>query len=93
MVLNATTAIIDSPPTAQQDTLELLLQDREWVTAQFAAIMTTSGFGDRVTLGNLPDQPHDRTSRIRGGNPGWRPLDRVPTGRVRSRVRSPPDRS
>lgn len=94
MVLNTTTATgVDSPPATQQDTLELLLQDREWVTAQFAAIMTACGFGDRVILETLPCPPHNHVSRVWGGKPGWRLVDRLPAARVRSRVRSPPDRS
>ncbi|MCB1297758.1 MAG: hypothetical protein KDB08_02100 [Microthrixaceae bacterium] len=94
MVLNATTAInVDSPPAPRQDTLELVLQDRERVTAQFAAIMTASGFGDRVILETLPGPPHHCVSQAWGGNPRWRFLARLPATRVGSRVRSPPDRS
>lgn len=80
----------DIPAVAEQDTLTELLQDREWVAAQFAAIMTASGFGDRVIVGTLPDPPHDRRRRVRDGNPRWRRSTRR-TGAA-PRVRSPPGR-
>lgn len=92
MILNTIETAVDPTPATQQDTLELLLQDPEWVTAQFEAIMTVSGFDDRVILGTLPDPPHDHISRIYARNPGWRPLDRLTAARVSSRVRSPPGR-
>lgn len=93
MILRLIAAAADPAPAAPQDTLDLLLQDREWVTARFSAIMTASGFGDRVILGTVPDPPHDHMSRVRDGNPRWRPFDRPESVRVRSRVRSPPGRS
>lgn len=89
MILDIASAVTATPAT-QQDTLALPLQDREWVAAQFAAIMTASGFGDRVIVGTLPDPPDDRRPRVRCGNQRWRRAARL----VRSvpRVRSPPDR-
>ncbi len=89
MILDTATAVTATPAT-QQDTLALLLQDREWVAAQFAAIMTASGFGDRVIVGTLPDPPHDRRPRVRYGNPRWHRSRRRVT--AAPRVRSPPGR-
>lgn len=83
----------DSVSAAQEDNLELLLQDRAWVATQFSAIMTASGFGDRVIIGTLPDAPHGHARRVREAHPRSRALDRSGTARVRSRVRSPPDQS
>jgi len=60
------------------------------VAAQFAAIMTASGFGDRVIVGTLPDPPHDRRPRVRYGNPRWHRSRRRAT--TAPRVRSPPGR-
>ncbi len=79
-------------PGTQQDTLELLLQDRDWVAAQFAAIMTSSGFGDRVIAGTLPSSWS--LGRRRGTEaPRWLPQTRRPIRGAVARVRSPPARS
>ncbi len=90
MILDTAATVVDPAPATRQDTLALLLQDREWVAAQFAAIMTASGFGDRVIVGTLPDPPHDRVPRVRDGNPWWHPSRRL-VGAA-PRVRSPPGR-
>lgn len=93
MFLSATATAVDSTPATRTDPLELLLEDREWVTAQFAAIMKASGFRDRVIIETLADPPHRRVRWVRHGHPGWRSLGGTPVTRVASRVRSPPGRS
>lgn len=92
-MITDTIAATDPTSATQQDTLTVLLQDREWVDAQFATIMIASGFGDRVIVGVLPDPPHGERRRIRDGSPSWRDQERVPPAALRSRIRSPPVRS
>jgi len=86
------TLIAEPVPEVEQDTLEVLLRDRHWVEAEFAAIMRASGFDDRLVVGTIP------SPRFR--NPFWTTGERMrrprevggfrPTKRD-SRVRSPPE--
>lgn len=87
-------ALVDPTSATQQDTLVLLLQDQEWVNTQFAAIMATSGFGDRVIVRTLSDPPRDHKWSIRGdGSSVWRKSSRPWAVEVAGRVRSPPRRA
>lgn len=91
MILDTATAAQTAPET-RQDTLELLLQDREWVAAQFAGIMTASGFGDRVAVGTLPPLPQRFGRGSAWRSPPWRPSTQVAIRGTAARVRSPPGR-
>lgn len=93
MTQDTTATVVQTAPDTQQDTLALLLQDREWVETEFAAIMTASGFGDRVIVGTLPGPPHGHRRQVREGDPRWRPACPLPVVGAESRVRSPPGRS
>lgn len=97
-----TAALVEPTSATQQDTLILLLQDREWVNTQFAAIMATSGFGDRVIVRTLSDPPRDRKWSIRGDRSSsirgdrssvWRKSSRSWAVEIAGRVRSPPSRA
>jgi len=87
----STTALLEPIPETQQDTLELLLQDREWIQAQFAAIMNASGFGDRLIVGTIPCPPY--SDRVRWASDPNRAVVAASWLRMASsgsRVRSPP---
>lgn len=69
--------------------LELLLHDHEWVDAEFAAIMTASGFGDRIIVDTEPRPLAAMRPKTFVRHRRSRELD----ARHRSsRVRSPPSR-
>ena len=86
-------AIIDlhSGPDVQLDVLEILLQDRDWVDAEFAAIMNISGFGHRTTVAILtPWEPavarrHGKRNRIACASSS------ESSKRKHAKVRSPPN--
>ncbi len=88
MILETVAVLPPAPPT-QPETLELL-QDREWIAAEFAAIMTASGFGDRVVVGTLREPPPDQ-ARLSCEPDLRRSLSRRFVRAV-PRVRSPPAR-
>ncbi len=86
----AATIVPESVPFIEHDPLELLLLDQEWVDGEFAAIMTVSGFGDRIVSAVLTPLPPDVALR-------WWERDRIfgvavpAAARGRdARVRSPP---
>lgn len=90
MILEATT-LVEPASATQQDILVLLLEDREWVTREFTAIMAASGFGDRVIVGARPNPPDN--SKWRGDRkPERRRSGGFPAVGVGARVRSPPNR-
>lgn len=76
----------------EQDTLESLLQGRERLEEEFAAIMTVSGFGDRIVVTTLTPQGPELVSRRRERDRIFRATSRVSAIRRHPRVRSPPDR-
>lgn len=82
----------ESIPRTEQDTLESLLQDWEWLEAEFAAIMTVSGFGDRVVIATLAPREPELASRRRERDRGFSAAIRVSEMRRQPKVRSPPDR-
>jgi len=92
MILDTTATAIRPAPATRQDTLVLLPQDRERLEAEFAAIMTASGFGDRVIVATLPGPPHDHGPRARDGQPRRRLPVRLSAAGAGPRVRSPPGR-
>lgn len=85
---------VEAETDIQQDTVELLLQDRNWVEAEFAAIMNASGLGDRLIVATMPTPPkRDRrasTPDTSCRGPGARRFRSKTPG---SRVRSPPRQS
>ncbi len=89
MIRNTTLTTVDPAQATQQAILASLLQDQEWVAAQFAAIMTASGFGDRVIVGTLSGPPQYRDPRA-DYEDARHPVNRLPAAGVGSRVRSPP---
>ncbi len=85
--------VFEPIPATQQDTFQLLLQDREWVQAQFVTIMNTAGFGDRPIVGTIACPPP--RGDVRWNPNTTRPVaatGRVSLGEAVSRVRSPPTR-
>ena len=87
------TTIVVEPSAAQQNTLELLLQDRGRVETEFAAIMNAAGFGDRLIVATFPCPPHpDRVRWISNARRDVAAKVRMRTREARSRVRSPPGR-
>lgn len=92
-MMSSTVIALEPRPATQQDTLQLLLQDREWVQTQFVTIMNTAGFGDRPIVGTIAYPPHRENLRW-GANakPPAAATGRVHTGEPVSRVRSPPAR-
>jgi hypothetical protein len=82
-------ATIDHWEDIENDLVDLLLDDQEWVDAEFVAIMNASGFA-RGVCEATGERPHRRQ--------GDRARDAAPFGivegsrpsRARSRVRSPP---
>jgi hypothetical protein len=90
MMLSTVIAVEPAPDT-QQGALELLLQDRGWVEAEFAAIMNASGVDDPLLVGTIPRPPQrDRdtwTPTTTREAPG---ADRLRPTKSASRVRSPP---
>ena len=86
-----TTLVLEPTSATQQDTLEVLLQDREWVEAEFAAIMNIAGFGDRIIVGTIPCSPHrDRVRWTHNATSNVAARSRIRTRQSGSRVRSPP---
>lgn len=77
----------------EQEILDLLLEDPEWLEVQFAAIMTASGLRDPLFTGTLacppPENRGARTPRALGRAKDTR---RTSVSSPRSRVRSPPQR-
>jgi hypothetical protein len=74
----------------EQDDTEVLLGDRARVAYEFAAIMNTSGFGDRVIATTMdPGPPRARSGVWRHRLTGGLPLTEPAAG-VIQRVRSPP---
>lgn len=85
------TIIVEPNPDTVEDTLKLLLDDREWVQAEFAAILNASGFGDRLIVGTTPRPAHrERVPWTLNAIPGQGEMTRFRTTTSRSRVRSPP---
>lgn len=81
---------IDATTGTEWDTLEMRLQDEEWIAREFAAIMTAAGMA-RHTLAALAHRPPAR----RGGSANELAIRRTAPGerqrlRVLQRVRSPP---
>lgn len=91
MTLDIATAA-QPTPDIRGGFLDVLTRDREWVAAQFTAIMTASGFGDRVIVGTLPGPRPESGRRTRDGDPRWPATDRPPATGASARVRSPPGR-
>ncbi len=97
MTLSATLAPVPTTdpvpiPDVEQDTLESLLQDREKLEEEFAAIMTVSGFGDRI-VAITPTRPEpELVSRQRENERIFRATARASAMHRHPRVRSPPDR-
>jgi hypothetical protein len=86
---------IEAPtqPATAPEVLDLLVLDRAWVEAEFAAIMAASGLDDRVFVGTVP-QPPPEPGRCRCVEcPGWRILARPVSWALATRVRSPPGAS
>ncbi len=79
-------------PDVRQDDLELLLQDRNWVAAEFAAIMRTSGWGHRLIVGTMPLPTRDRVTSSPDTSQRVLARCRRRSTSPRSRVRSPPGR-
>ncbi len=83
--------VIEPNPDTEQDPLDLLLNNRAQVQAEFAAIMNASGFGDRIIVGTIRHPPHrDRILRTRNALLGDSEIIRFRTRTSSSRVRSPP---
>lgn len=85
------TTVVEPDLDIQPDPLELLLEDREWLETEFAAIMNASGFGDRFIVGNIPAQPYrDRAASTPDTTRGVQGATRFRSSTSGSRVRSPP---
>ncbi|MEO9104228.1 MAG: hypothetical protein ABI238_04680 [Terrimesophilobacter sp.] len=82
----------ESIPYIEQDALESRLQDRERLEAEFAAIMTVSGFGDRIVIATLAPREPELASYRRGRDRNFPATIPVPAMRRQPRVRSPPSR-
>ena len=86
------TAATTPMPATEPDLLELLMQDREWVEAEFQAILKASGLGDPLAIGTVRRPPRrfastgPRHQTRPGEHARW--LRTTPT---ESRVRSPPE--
>lgn len=79
-----------SAPDSRPGSLTLLMQDRDWVTAQFKAIMSLSGLGDRVIVGVFPERPADNDPRAGDEHPQWPATNRYSAARASPKERSPP---
>lgn len=91
--MELTDAMVVPDPYTDQDALELLLADGEWVQAEFAAIIRASGFGNRTIVGTIPHPPHrDRLRWARDAVCGGSKMTRRGPRTSISRVRSPPGR-
>lgn len=81
---------VTTAPDIERDARETRFDDREWIAAEFAAIMTASGFGDRVMAAldsGPPRSADDGADRI---GPQRRRADRAHMSCALIRVRSPP---
>lgn len=76
----------------RREPVEVLLSDPEWVDAEFAAIMTISGFGDRVAVAVLTPSGPDVARRQRRLADSRRAQATASALRAEARVRSPPRR-
>ncbi|GAB3123640.1 hypothetical protein HNR05_001898 [Leifsonia psychrotolerans] len=86
-----TTLVLGPTSNTRQNSLELLLQDSEWVETEFAAIMKTAGFGDRLIVGTIPFPPHrDRGQWTDTATSKVAARSRIHAKHSISRVRSPP---
>lgn len=90
--MTLSTTIASEPiPYIEHDTLESLLQNQERLEAEFAAIMTVSGFGDRIVVTTLTPLKPELVSRGRKRDRIFRAATRALAMRRDARVRSPPD--
>ena len=85
------TILAEPDPDTQQDFLDVLLTDREWLEKEFAAIMNASGFGDRLVVGTnfaLPNR--DIVASVSDGICRVQSAAWLHTDMSGLRVRSPP---
>ncbi len=72
--------------------LEVLLLDRDWVAAEFAAIMNASGFRDKTGVATLSARPSETARRHFERESGAHARDALAGPRGDVKVRSPPGR-
>lgn len=77
-------------PDIEQDALEVLLLDQARVDAEFAAIMTVSGFGDRIGVAVLTPPLPKLVPLRRERDPVVSANALVSATRTETRVGSPP---
>lgn len=91
-----TTVTVIAPelvPETRQSALESLLSDQEKVDAEFARIMTVSGFTGRVIVAVLTPPRRRRARRNHEAERVGRHVTVVQTPRRERRVRSPPQKA
>ena len=84
------TLVAETRMSIEREAFELLIEDPEWVAAEFAAIMQVSGLRERLVLATVP---RPRRSFVTTGPPSrvgaaLRPV--VSSANAEYRVRSPP---